>query len=78
MPLSHKIATIIAFLAIVVCLLPEVKPGLLTFDPTYPAIAVFTGCEAAVYWKERRLLACLLLFGAIVSAASFFLEFSLL
>ena len=49
MPLSHKIATGISGLAVVVWLIPKVKPDLFPFDPTYPAIAVFTLCEAVVY-----------------------------
>ena len=36
MPLSHKIATIIAGLAVVVWLIHQVKPTLFPVDPTYP------------------------------------------
>ena len=67
MPLSHKIATIIAGLAVVLWLIPHVSPDLLPFDPTYPAIAVFTVCEAVVYWKEKRSWAILLIVGAAIS-----------
>ena len=67
MPLSHKIATVIAGLAAVLWLIPNVRPGLLPFDPTYPAIAVFTVCEAVVYWKEKRSWAILLIAGAAIS-----------
>ena len=42
MPLSHKIATVIAGLAVIAWLIPKVQPTLLPFDPSYPAIAVFT------------------------------------
>jgi hypothetical protein len=74
MPLSHKIATIISGLAIVLWLIPKVSPDLLSFDPSYPAIAVFTICEAVVYWKERRSWAILLIVGAAISMACFLLS----
>ena len=67
MPLSHKIATVIAGLAVALWLIPKVRPGLLPFDPTYPAIAVFTVCEAVVYWKEKRSWAILLIAAAVIS-----------
>jgi hypothetical protein len=67
MPLSHKIATVIAGLAVALWLIPKVRPGLLPFDPTYPAIAVFTVCEAVVYWKEKRSWAILLIAAAAIS-----------
>ena len=73
MSLSQKIATIIAGLAVAVWLLHEVQPNLLPIDPTYPAIAVVTVCEAVVYWKEKRRWAYLLIAGAVISLASFFL-----
>ena len=78
MPLSHKIFTVIAGLAVVVWLIYKVKPTLFPFDPTYPAIAVFTVCEAVVYWKEKRKWACLLIAGAVISLACFVLELMLL
>ena len=77
MPLSHKIATVIAGLAVVVWLIPKVKPDLFPFDPTYPAIAVFTLCEAVVYWKKKRTWACLLIAGAVISLGCFILELML-
>jgi hypothetical protein len=73
MPLSHKIATVISGLAAVVWLIPKVKPDLFPFDPTYPAIAVFTLCEAVVCWKDKRKWACLLIAGAVISLACFLL-----
>ena len=73
MPLSHKIATIIAGLAVAVWLLHQVQPNLLPIDPTYPSIAVFTVCEAVVYWKDRRKWAYLLIAGAVISIACFLL-----
>ena len=77
MPLSHKIATVISGLAVVVWLIPKVKPDLFPFDPTYPAIAVFTLCEAVVYWKKKRTWACLLIAGAVISLGCFILELML-
>ena len=74
MPLSHKIATVIAGLAVVAWLLPKALPGLLPFDPTYPAIAVVTVCEAVVYWKEKRTWACLLLAAAAICVACCLLD----
>ena len=74
MPLSHKIATVIAGLAGVIWLIPNVRPGLLPIDPTYPAIAVFTVCEAVVYWNQKRKWSYLLIAGAIISMACFALE----
>ena len=78
MPLSHKIATIIAGLAVVVWLINKVQPNLLPIDPTYPAIAVFTICEAVVYWQKKRTWAYLLIAGAVISLAFFLLELILL
>ena len=77
MPLSHKIATIIAGLAVAVWMIPHVKPDLLPIDPTYPAIAVFTVCEAVVCWKEKRTWAYLWIAGAVICTACFFLELTL-
>ena len=74
MSLSHKIATIIAGLAVVVWLIHQVKPTLFPVDPTYPAIAVVTVCEAVVYWKDKRKWACLLIAGAVISIGCCFLE----
>lgn len=74
MPISHKIATVIAGLAVAIWLIPMAMPNLLPFDPTYPAVAVFTLCEAVVYWKEKRTWACLLIAGAVISLACCLLE----
>ena len=78
MPLSHKIATIISDLAVVVWLIHKVKPVLFPFDPNYPVIALVTLCEAVVYWKEKRKWAHLLIAGAVISMACFLLERMLL
>ena len=77
MSLSQKIATIIAGLAVAVWLLHKVQPNLLPIDPTYPAIAVFTICEAVVCWKDKRKWAYLLIAGAVISIACFLLELML-
>ena len=77
MPLSHKIAAIISGLAVVVWLIAKVKPDLFPFDPTYPAMAVFTFCEAVVCWKKKRTWACLLIAGAVISLGCFILELTL-
>jgi hypothetical protein len=74
MPLAHKIATVIAGLAVVVWLIAKVQPNLMPFDPTYPAIAVFTICEAVTYWKTKRTLAYLLIAAAVICFACSMLE----
>ena len=77
MSVSQKIATVIAGLAVVIWLIPKVKPDLLPIDPTYPAIAVFTICEAVVCWSSKRKWSYLLIAGAVISLASFLLELTL-
>lgn len=74
MPLAHKIATVIAGLAVVVWLIAKVQPNLMPFDPTYPAIAVFTICEAVTYWKTKRTWAYLLIAAAVICFACSMLE----
>ena len=54
MPLSHKIATVIAGIAVLFWVIQQVQPNLLPIDPTYPSISVFTACEAVVCWKQKR------------------------
>ena len=78
MPLAHKIATVVSGIAVILWLIPKAQPDLLPIDTTYPAIAVVTICEAVVYWKEKRKWAYLLIAGAVISLACFFLELILL
>ena len=77
MSISQKIATVIAGLSVVVWLIPKVKPDLLAVDLTYPAIALFTVCEAVVYWSSKRKWSYILIAGAVISLASFLLELTL-
>ena len=70
----QKIATIIAGLAAVAWVIPHVDAELLPFDTTYPAIAVFTVCEAVVCWNQKRKWSYLLIAGAVISMAFFILE----
>ena len=74
MPLAHKIATFVACIAVVVWMIPKVKPELLSVDLTYPAIAVFTVCEAIIYWNSKRKWSLLLIAGTVISMACFVLE----
>ena len=77
MPLSHKIATAIAGIAILFWVIHKVQPNLLPIDPSCPAIAVFTVCEAVIYWNQKRKWAYLLIVGAVISMACFMLEWLL-
>ena len=74
MPPVHKIATVVSGIAVLFWLIPKVQPGLLPVDPTYPAIAVFTACEAVIYWKQKRKWAYLLIAAAVISLGCFILE----
>lgn len=73
MPLAHKIATIIAGIAVVIWMIHHVQPNLLPIDPTYPAVAVFTVCEAVVYWNSKRKWSYLLIAGAVISMVFYLL-----
>ena len=75
MPPAHKIATVIACIAAPFALVPK---GFLPIDLTYPAIAVFTVCEAVVCWESKRKWAYLLIAGAVISLGCFILELVLL
>ena len=75
MPLAHKIATVISWLAVAVWAISKVKSDLLPIDPTYPAIAVFTICEAVVYWKNKRIWSYILIAGAVISLACSLVDF---
>ena len=56
----------------------KVTADLFPIDPTYPAIALFTICEAVACWEEKRKWSSLLIAGAVVSLAFFFLELMLM
>ena len=73
MSVSQKIATIISGIAVVVWLIPKVKPDLLPIDPSYPAISVFTICEAVTLWNTRRKWAYLLIAAAVICLVCSFL-----
>ena len=77
MSVLQKIATIISVLAFAVWLICRVKSDLLPIDLTFPAIAVFTVCEAVVYWQKKRVWAYLLIAGSVISTAIFILELML-
>ena len=77
MPLSHKIATVVACIALAIWAISHVKPEIFPVDMTYPAIALFTVCEAVTYWKENRKWAYLFIAGAVVSMAFYLLQLSL-
>ena len=74
MPISHKIATIISVIAALVWAIQMAIPDLFLLDLTYPAIAVFTVCEAVIYWKQKRKWSYLLIAGAVISMTCFLLE----
>lgn len=78
MPISHKIATVIAGIAVLFWVIARMKPDLLPIEPTYISIAVVTLCEAVVYWNQKRKWACLLIAGAVICIACVILEFMLL
>lgn len=78
MPLSHKIATVVAGIAVVVWMIPMFQPEILPIDLTYPSIAVFTVCEGIIYWKSNKKWACLLIAGAVISMVCFLLELLLM
>ena len=77
MPLAHKIATIFSAIAAIIWVIPKIKPDLFPIDPSYPAIALFTICEAVVYWNKKRKWSYLLIAGAVISIAFFVLELML-
>ena len=77
MPISHKIATIFSAIAVLVWVIHKAKPNLFPVDPTCPAIALFTVCEAVVYWRNKRKWAYLLIAAAVISLACFFWELTL-
>ena len=71
----QKVATVISWIAVVIGLLPHVVgEGLFPINPTYPAIAVFTVCEAVINWEKRRKWSYLYLGGMVIMVACFVLE----
>ena len=77
MSLSQKIAMIISCLAVAIWLFYKIKPDLFPVDPTCPAIALFTLCEAVACWSDRRKWAYILIAGAVISVVCFILELTL-
>lgn len=77
MSLSQKIATFIAIIAAIVCVIPIFIPDLISIDLSCPAIAVFTICEAVVCWNNNRKWSYLLIVGALISMAFFIYEMML-
>lgn len=75
---THKIATVIAGIAVVIAVIGWMTPELFPVNLNTPAIAVFTLCEAVIYWNQRRKLSYLMIAAAVISLACFFLELSLL
>ena len=73
----QKVAFVIACIAVAAWAVAKVVPNLFPFDVTYPAIAVFTVCEAVIYWNQKRKWAYLLIVGAVISMACFMLEWLL-
>ena len=71
---KQKVLLVISCIAAAVAALAWSKPGLFPFNPTCPAIAVFTVCEALAYWKEKRKWSYLLLAAAVISMGCFLLE----
>ena len=70
MPTSHKIATIISGIAAVFAVLPGMlEQNPFPIDTFYPAIAVFTLCEAVIYWEKKRKWAYLYIAGTVITLA---------
>jgi hypothetical protein len=78
MSLMEKILFVISCIAAVLVVASTAKPDLFPMDLTYPAIVVFTACEAVVLWNKQRKWAYLLLAGAAICLACFVLELFLM
>ena len=78
MPLAHKIATVVSCISALVWVIAQLKPELFSVDLSTPAIAVFTVCEAVVYWESKRKWAYLFIAAAVICAVIALLEFCLL
>ena len=74
----QKVLFIISCVALVFLPVSNVMADIFPIDMTYPAIVVFTVCEAVVYWKQKRKWSYLLIGGAVISLACFVLELWLL
>ena len=78
MNLMQKIATIVAWVAVLLLVVSKVKPELFPIDMAYPGIALLTVCEGLVYWSYKRKWAYLLIAAAAICMACFILELCLL
>ena len=78
MNLVQKVATIVAWIAVLVMVVSKVQPDLFPIDMAYPTIALFTVCEGVVYWSYKRKWAYLLIAAAVISMACFVAELCLM
>ena len=74
----EKAALIFTCIVAVFVVVANRIPGLFPINITYPAIALVTAIEAAVYWKKQRKWAYLLIAGAVICLAFFLMELFLL
>ena len=74
MTVMEKVAFVVSCIAALMVVISLARPEFLPINLTYPAIALITACEAAVYWKKKRKWAVLLIVGAVVSLGCFILE----
>ena len=77
-PVLHKIMFAISAVAVVLVAVGTLKPDLFPVNVSYPAISLFTLCEAVLYWKKNRKWSLLLIFAAVICIACFALELSLM
>lgn len=70
----QKITMVIGAIAVVLIVITLIKPQLFPIDTTCPAIAVFTICEAVLYWEEKRKLAYFMIIAAVISMVCFALD----
>ena len=74
MTTMEKVAFVVSCIGALLVVVSKMKPDLFPIDPTYPAIAVFTACEAIAYWNQKRKWAYLLIAAAVISLGCFTLE----